>query len=634
VDSPQQILEQYFGHTAFRPLQLEIINHVIEKKDTLAILPTGGGKSLCYQIPAMMMDGLCIVITPLIALMKDQVKNLQEKNIEALAIYSGLTLREINLIYNKADEGKIKFLFVSPERLNTAIFLDYAEEWNISLIVLDEAHCISQWGYDFRPDYLEINTFRDLKAGVPILALTASATQEVQHDIIDKLNFKNHQTFFTTFIRENISYSSFLVENKIVKTLDILQKTKGSSIVYCRTRKTTQFLCDALKSSGLNVDYYHAGLTQDTRSEKQDAWFDNSVQTIICTNAFGMGIDKPDVKTVIHFDIPESIEAYYQEAGRCGRDGNKAYAVLLYQQKDLVDLEKNIDLKYPSIETIKNIYADVGDHLQIPINTGIDEGFVFDSVVFCKAFKHTITEVLNTMKLLEQQKFWQLSEYVFLQSRVMLICNEQDVYDMEKLDATCFEILQQLIRMYGGIWNNYTNIREAQLAKKTNLEIDVLIIMLHKLHALQLIDYIPSTEKPQLYYLHDRVQTPYLTINTKLIDWLKKRYVYRVTNMINYATDKKICKQQLIANYFNEKTKQVCNICSTCLQLQKVYTQKDFDAIKNNLLQELTLHNAMAIQTFCKKYSTLQQDYVLKIIRFMLDERLIKMNSFGEIVKI
>ncbi len=632
MHTPHTILQQVFKHSDFRPQQEEIINHVLSQKDTLAILPTGGGKSLCYQVPGILLHGICIVVTPLIALMKDQVKQLKNKNIQALAVYSGMTQREVKLIYEEVEHDKIKFLFLSPERLKSELFIEYASAWNIGLLVVDEAHCISQWGYDFRPSYLEINELRKLTPQTPVIALTASATPVVQKDIIEKLCFLEHRTFFSSFVRSNLSYTCFEVENKLVKTIQILQKYNCSSIVYCRTRKQTQLFSEALNAAGLYTDFYHAGLSQAQRHSKQELWFENKIPTIVCTNAFGMGIDKSDVRLVIHVDIPDSPEAYYQEAGRVGRDGNKAYAVLLIQKKDILDLEKGIQLKYPPLSFLKKVYEDVHNYLSVANNSGLFEHFDFDIIDFCKRFKNDVVVTINAIKIIEQLTLWSLSEGFLLPSRVHTLCTESELYALEKYEPTLYILIQQVLRMYGGTWNTYVNIRETQLAKKLVLDAETVIQQLQKLHALHIIDYIPSTEKPQLQLLHQRIPLAFLKPDTTFIEWLKTKYTERVHSIINY-TQSNICRQQYLANYFGENTTVTCGICDTCLRKNTTFDSTFFDNVKNNIWSTLEKQATINIAQFKNKYNTMQQEEVLKIIRHLIDDGHLKINSFGELLK-
>ena len=638
MQTPHFILNKYWQHDSFRPQQEAIIMQVLQGVDTLAILPTGGGKSICYQIPALLMQGTCLVVSPLIALMKDQSYNLQQRGIENLVVHSGMNNDEVRAVYEQMSSGAYKFLFVSPERLKSVLFLDYLSDWKISLITVDEAHCISQWGYDFRPAYLEIASLKKYLPDTPILALTASATPQVQQDIIEKLQFKlvdnDSQVFFTTFARPNISFSVFEVENKIAKTIDILQKLKGSALVYCKSRKRTKEVADALISAGIFADFYHAGLTQDERTHKQDAWINNEISVIVCTNAFGMGIDKADVRCVIHYDIPDTPEAYYQEAGRAGRDGQKAYAVLLFQSFDLKDLENGIELKYPPEETIRNIYESLGYYFEVGLHHGENETFDFEVTQFCKAFNFNVLEVINTIKNLAQQGYWILSEGVYQASRVQLTCSKEEMQHLEKSHGVLDEILKQLLRMYGGIWQQYLNIAEFEIAQQIRVAKDYVIQQLRKLHALGLLHYIEAVEKPQLTYLHNRVPANQLQLNTDLMQTLKLRYTERVHFMIAFATNKTSCRMSKLLDYFAEKIVDDCAICDYCLQQKQGLQQDDFfKKVKNNILHELTLSDAINIDLFCRSYSSLQQKNVLKIIRFLLDENQLILNSEGDLMK-
>jgi ATP-dependent DNA helicase RecQ len=626
------ILKQYWHYDAFRPKQEDIINHILAGQDTLGILPTGGGKSICYQVPAMAMEGTCLVVSPLIALMKDQALGLSKRGIPTLVVFSGMTKEEVNIVYQKISTGTYKFLFVSPERLRSALFLDYLSDWNINLLAVDEAHCISQWGYDFRPPYLQIAALRPLLPRVPILALTASATPFVQQDIIEKLEFKNHETYFTSFERNNISLSAFEVDNKIVKVIDILQKVKGTAIVYCRNRRRTKDLAETLMAHGFSADYYHAGLEQDVRNKKQDDWIQNRTQIIVCTNAFGMGIDKPDVRIVIHYDIPDTPEAYYQEAGRAGRDGLKSYAVLLYQQKDLRDLAAGVTLKYPSTSTMRKIYTALCQYLQIGIGSGMDELFDFELAVFCQHFELNVIEVMSTIKLLEMQDYWQLSESVYLPSRVSVTSTKSMVAEIEKHYPKLDEVLKLLLRMYGGIWNHYVPINEFMMAQKALVAKDYIEMMLVQLNDHGIIDYVKAKDKPQLFFQHERVNENSLHIDTKTIEVLKKRYEDRVQFMLHYTQNETICRSKELIQYFGETLPNNCGQCDICLSNEKKRKPSDFDSIKNTILHQITLKGSLNIKQFCKSYPTAKQDELLRIIRFLLDDHLLKLNELGDLI--
>jgi ATP-dependent DNA helicase RecQ len=446
MDTPLSILQQYWHHDQFRPMQEEIIQSVLDGKDTLALLPTGGGKSICFQVPALITDGLCLVISPLIALMRDQVEGLLQKDIPAVALHSGLSFYEVKQILQQATHGDFKFMYLSPERLETNLFKEYLPALNISLLVVDEAHCVSQWGYDFRPPYLRIANLRDELPEVNIIALTASATPIVQDDIIEKLKFSEPAVFRQSFERPNISYSSFLVDSKINKVIEILSKVSGCSIVYCNSRRQTKEIAYLLGLEQISADYYHAGLSQEIRDQKQQAWIDNKVRVMICTNAFGMGIDKPDVRSVIHYDIPECLENYYQEAGRAGRDGKKSYAVLVYQSENLTALTVLPDRRFPPVPEIKKVYQALADYLQVPVGIGEGQYFDFDLLEFIKNFKLENLLVINTLKVLEQEGHITFSETIFLPSQVNFITSKETLNQFETSHPETEALIKCLLR--------------------------------------------------------------------------------------------------------------------------------------------------------------------------------------------
>ncbi len=633
-NTARSILKQYWHYERFRPQQEEIIDSVVSGHDTLAILPTGGGKSICYQVPALLLKGACIVVSPLIALMKDQAFGLQKRGIKSLLVHSGMNNDEVRMTYEQMRGGDYKFLFVSPERLKSALFLDFLSDWSISLLAVDEAHCISQWGYDFRPAYLDIALIREYLPKVPVIALTASATPFVQQDIVEKLNFDKHTTFFSTFARPNLSFSAFEVESKILKTVDILQKIKGSSLVYCRNRRRTKELAETLNAAGLSAGYYHAGLEQDVRNSKQENWIQHKVDIMVCTNAFGMGIDKADVRCVIHFDVPDTPEAYYQEAGRAGRDGNLSYAVLLYQKKDLTDLKDGIRLKYPDLQTIQTIYEGLAYYFQVALDDGLETMHDFDVASFCKKFDFNVIEVLSTIKLLEQQGYWTLSDSVFLPSRIAITCSKQDLQNLEKLHPELDEIVKHILRMYSGIWYNYIPVNELQIAQNARVSRDYVQLILRKLNALGILDYAEAKDKPQLFYLHERLPTNQLNPDMVLIGTLKKRYEERVAFMLDFATERNNCRANTLIGYFKERIELPCGICDICLSNKRLrHQQEDFELIRNNILKEIELSGSMNIDLFCKQYSSLMQEHVMKTIRFMLDERRLELNTAGDLIK-
>jgi ATP-dependent DNA helicase RecQ len=632
--TPIKVLQHYWNYPEFRSGQEDIIQNSLNGADTLGILPTGGGKSVCYQVPAMVMDGMALVISPLIALMKDQAYGLTRRGISAEAVFSGQTKEEVEQIYIQAANGQLKFLFVSPERLQSQLFLDYLDDWKVNLLVVDEAHCISQWGYDFRPPYLQIANIRPLLPDVPVLALTASATPFVQQDIADKLAFKTYKKFFTSFARDNISFSSFKVENKIVKTIEILQKVQGTAIVYCRNRRRTKDLAETLKAQGFSADYYHAGLEQDVRNQKQDDWIQNRTQIIVCTNAFGMGIDKPDVRVVIHYDLCDIPEAYYQEAGRAGRDGQKSYAVILYQDKDVKDLQDGVSLRYPALSVIRSIYTSVCSYLQIAFGEGMEGVYDFEISDLCQQYELNVIEVLSTIKLLEMQQFWRLSESVYLPSRVSVVANKSMILNLEKFHPHLDEVLKCLLRMYGGILNHYVPVSEFQMALSLRVAKDYIEACLNDLHQLGILDYIIAKDKPQLFFLHDRVPEQHLNPNMNEIAILKKRYEERVQFMIEFVTEKTSCRAVNLISYFGEELKSNCEKCDNCLQRKKNKQPIDFESIKNTILHEISLHGRVHIKTFCNRYSTLRQEEVMSTIRYLLDEKKLTLDAAGDLISI
>jgi len=564
--TPIEILQQYWHHKAFRPLQEEIIASVLEGKDTLALLPTGGGKSLCFQVPGMARPGLCLVISPLIALMKDQTDHLRRRGITAFALNSGMSRKDVINTLQLAGSSNCKFLYVSPERLETDLFNEYLSSLPINLVAVDEAHCVSQWGYDFRPTYLRIAELRVQLPEVPILALTASATPEVMDDISEKLQLLQPARFSASFTRPNLSYSFFKVDSRIHKIAEILQKVPGSGIVYCKTRQATREISEQLGRMGILAGAYHAGLTREERSQRQDDWIKDRIQVIVSTNAFGMGIDKSAVRTVIHADPPDSVESYYQEAGRAGRDGSKAYAVLLAREQDPVQLEAMADKRYPTLEQIRPVYQDLMNYLQLPAGSGKGNYYDFDLPAFVSKFKTDSSTALNTIKALEQEGLLNFQQQVFLPSKVRFLTDKPALYDFEQDHPALEPVIDALLRTYEGIFDQPVAIREKQLAYITRKDSQQISDELMRLEAFHIIDYTPQKATPQLYFLHDRARAEDLYIDAVSYRLRKERYATRIRTMIRYLQLKGECRSRFLANYFGDKDARDCGICDNCIK--------------------------------------------------------------------
>ncbi len=626
-----QILKQYWGYDTFRPLQEDIITSVLAGKDTLALMPTGGGKSLCYQVPAMAMDGLCLVISPLIALMKDQVEGLRRKSITAFAIYSGMSRKEVINTFKVATESNCKFLYVSPERLETNLFKEYLPGLGINLIAVDEAHCISQWGYDFRPPYLRIAALREELPNIPILALTASATPDVQKDICSKLEFRDEQVFRQSFERANLSYSVFKVESKINKIIEILKKVNGSSIVYCKSRKRTREISELLQLQNISSDFYHAGLLQEERSKKQEAWINNKTRVIVCTNAFGMGIDKPDVRTVVHADVPDCLENYYQEAGRAGRDGKTSYAVLLYDERDVMELEQMAALRFPSLADIRNIYQAVANYLQIPTGTGEGQYYDFDISDFLKKFKLPSHTVLYSLKALEQEGWLAFNEQVFLPPSVRFTISKDALYEFEKENPSLEFCIKTLLRSYEGIYDQPTAISEKMIAGLMRKEPEEIKQQLLQLHQQNVINYQPQKDKPQLYLLLNRIKAEDIQINMPAFNARKEQFEKRVKQMIQYVKENTACRSYIIGTYFGDADMKNCGICDNCLkQKATALTKEDFESIHQRIVATLT-NGPLDIKQLLAKLSGIKKEKAWKVLEFLQAENKIETDVAGNV---
>jgi ATP-dependent DNA helicase RecQ len=592
-------------------------------------MPTGGGKSICFQVPALAMDGLCLVVSPLIALMKDQVENLRRKNISAYALYAGMSYKEVQHIFKLASVDACKFLYVSPERLETRLFKEWLPALGISLIAVDEAHCISQWGYDFRPPYLRIAALRAELRNVPVLALTASATAAVQTDICDKLRLKNPSLFRQSFERANLSFSAQICDAKIPRIIDIIQKVPGSAIVYCRSRRRTQEISDAIRLRGISSEAYHAGLDQEERSLRQKNWIQNKIQVIVCTNAFGMGIDKPDVKLVVHADPPDCIENYYQEAGRAGRDGKKAYAVLLFNEKEPEALELLPDIRFPSLEAIREVYKSLMNYLQLPAGSGADSYFDFDLNDFIKKFKLEAQLVFYVLKTLEQEEWLALNEQVFSPSRVLFTCNKETLQEFEKQRPDLDPIVKCLLRTYGGILDMPVAIFEKSIAWLMRSDAALVKGQLQKLDAAGIIDYSPQKDNPQLYFFRARIQASDLKID--MVSYLKRKEEYkkRIRDMIRFIRLHRECRAKYIAQYFGDEEAKDCGTCDNCLKRKKkAIQQKEFDEIHTLILEKATSANLPA-PAFYSSFEEIDQEHFLTVVKYLQQEEKIFTDANG-----
>ena len=635
MTTPHHILQQYWHHSNFRGEQEAIINTVLAQKDCLALLPTGGGKSICFQVPTMLMDGLCLVISPLIALMKDQVENLQKRGIQALAIHSGMNFYEVKETLEKAASGDYKFLYVSPERLETTLFKDHLHTIQICLIAVDEAHCISQWGYDFRPSYLNINKLREVLDKVPIIALTASATPTVQADIICKLQLADGLIFKQSFERPNLSYSVFNVDSKINKAITILTNVPGSSIIYCRNRSQTKSVAHLLSLQNISADYYHAGLSSSERNEKQQQWITNKTRVMVCTNAFGMGIDKPDVRTVIHYDTPDCLENYYQEAGRAGRDGKKSYAVLLYDDKDVTSLQALADIRFPIMYDIKKVYQALADFLHIPVGAGEGMYYSFDLISFTKNFQLNIIMVMAVLKALEQEGYISFNESVFLPSKVQFIAPKNVLNDIEQSHPKLDPVVKCLLRSYSGILDNQTSISEKQIAKLTRLTEADVKATLEQLQAFGIVQYTPQKESPQLHYFTNRAPAQYLVFNQAAYQQRKHIYQERVDVMLQYLQLTKQCRSQYISKYFGDDTAQGCGICDTCLANKtNVLSANAFALIQQQILQLVKANASITVTELLKQLQPTNKHHIWQVLLFLQDQKLLTINDLNEITAV
>lgn len=610
------ILHKYWGHSAFRPLQEEIIQSVLDGQDTLALMPTGGGKSVCFQVPAMAMDGICLVITPLIALMKDQVENLKSIGIEAVAIYSGMRKREVDIALDNCIYGPVKFLYLSPERLMNEMVRERIRHMQVNLFAIDEAHCISQWGYDFRPPYLLLSQLRDLHPEIPFLALTATATPDVVIDIQEKLGFRQGRVLKKSFFRENLAYMVLHEEDKASRMLRVIRRLGGSGIVYVRNRRETQETARFLVNEGVSADFYHAGLPSEERMAKQDNWKNGHTRVIVATNAFGMGIDKADVRFVIHLEPPDSLEAYYQEAGRAGRDGKKSHAVLLYQDADLNQLKKNLAESFPSVDYIRRVYQSLGNYYQLAYGAGAELTLDFDIGAFCQRFQLQPIPVLNALKFLERDGWVAMTESVFIPSRLKFEVSPDELYKFQVENQPMDGFIKMILRTYGGAFDHYIAIRENELSRKFGMNYQAVVDRLLYLHKRKIIDYLPRTDSPQLQFLLPRVDSQHLHIDAPFINIRKKTQENKLQAVFDYLGRDR-CRSQGLLTYFDEHDSPLCWECDFCLRKNR---SKPSRSAFLEALQQTLADGPMSLRDLVEQMEIGEESERLDFLRKCLDE--------------
>jgi len=614
----EQILVKYWGYPKFRPLQEDIIKSILTGNDTLGLLPTGGGKSIIFQVAALAKEGLCIVITPLIALMKDQVENLKKKGIKAMYINASMGYDAILIAYDNCVYGNYKFLYISPERLNSDVFKLRAEKMNVNLIAVDEAHCISQWGYDFRPSYLNIATARELFPDAPIIALTATATPQVVDDIQEKLQFERKNVFTASFERKNLTYLVRKKEDKIGYLLRLSKKIKGSGIVYVRSRKRTKEIASELQKNGLPADYYHAGLDPTIRNEKQEKWTTGRDAIMVSTNAFGMGIDKPNVRFVVHLDVPDSIEAYFQEAGRAGRDGKQSYALIVYNDKDLSNLQKTVDVNFPDIEYVKRIYEALGNYYQIPIGSRKDSVFDFDLSDFIKKYKFEALRCFNSLKVLQQEGLIEMTDTIDIKSTVRFIVDRDDLYKFQVAQKEFDGFIRFLLRSYSGMFSDYVKIDETRIAKSAKVKEELVVAYLTKLHNQRVINYFPRRRTALIIYTVERLDLDSMMISIPKYKKRKDAYEKQIIAVVDYVQGRSKCRSQYLIEYFGQKNITRCGNCDVCRKRNELNLSKlEFDSVLEKV-KILLKEKSLTMDEIICAINT-DEGKVVKVVRHLLD---------------
>lgn len=622
----RKILKQYWGYDNFRGIQEDIIRSIGEGRDTLGLMPTGGGKSITFQVPALAQEGLCLVITPLIALMKDQVRNLRERGIKATAIYSGMTREEIVIALENCIFGNYKFLYVSPERLDTEIFQIKLRSMHVSLITVDESHCISQWGYDFRPAYLKIADIRQLLPGVPVIALTATATPEVVSDIQQRLQFRQENVFRMSFERKNLAYVVRHTEDKESELLHILQHVDGSGIVYTRNRKKTKEISLFLNRNHITATFYHAGLNDETKDSRQKAWLKGAFRVMVATNAFGMGIDKPDVRVVIHADVPDSPEAYFQEAGRAGRDGMKAYAVLLFCARDKITLKQRVSDTFPEKSYIRKIYEDINFYYQMAMGDGRGCTFAFNIDEFCRNFKHFPVQTDSALKILTRAGYLEYTDEQDNASRIMFTITKEELYRIREQSEDTEKLIRILLRSYTGLFTDYAYISEDNLSTRSGLSKQQIYETLLLLSRQHILHYIPAKKTPYIIYTRERQETERVYLSREVYEDRKESYVQRINAMIEYAESENRCRSRMLLRYFGEKNEHNCGQCDVCLQQhQSGLKSGEFEAISQQL-QALLKENPLSLQEIKDKMQV-PENHLMKVVSYLVSEEIIRQEN-------
>lgn len=621
ADTPLTILQRYWKHERFRPLQEEIISSVMEGRDTLALLPTGGGKSVCFQVPALMKDGLCIVVTPLIALMNDQVAQLKKRGIQAVAVHSAMSRDEIDLYLNNCMFGSVKFLYLSPERLQTAMFQSRVTRMNVSLIVVDEAHCISQWGHDFRPPYLRISELRELVPDVPIIALTATATREVCDDIIRYLGFRDpYSVFRRTFARDNLSIVVRKADDKVRKLLDVLRKVNGPAIVYVRSRRATKELATLLTGKGIAATWYHAGMNYDERTKAQEAWTSGKVRVIVATNAFGMGIDKADVRVVLHVDLPEDLESYYQEAGRAGRDGHRSFAAVVYQDADLEELESKVRQAHPPVEYLKQVYQALANYYQLAQGSAEGESFDFDLHQFSSRFGLAPQEVFNALRTLEGEGLIAFSDSFYAPSQLHVPIEAVKVYEFQVANPAFDPLVKTILRMYGGeLFSSYVSISEPLIARTLKSTLREVSTALHRLDELRVISYRPAKDRPQVTFLLPRQDAARLPVDRQRLEQRRKLALSKVEAIRAFITSSTVCRMVFIQEYFGEEDAADCGICDVCVARRKKDSLRQMEGLRAEILHVLS-DRVMSVEELEDHIAPEDHELFIDVVRELVDE--------------